>query len=131
MRMNKNMMLLSMLMIVLCLFAGKIYVSQQPETVTGEKKITVFVVHGDETEEMFVYDTDVEYLGEVLLGDGLVSGEDGQFGLFITTVDGETADESKQQWWCITKAGEKLNTSADTTPINDGDQFELTLMEGW
>ena len=51
--------------------------------------------------------------------------------MYILTVDGETADESKQQWWCITKGGEMVNTSVDTTPIQDGDQFELTLKEGY
>ena len=54
MKMSKNMMLASRLMIVLCLFAGKYYVSNLPETIEGEKKITIFVVYGDETEERFV-----------------------------------------------------------------------------
>ena len=66
-----------------------------------------------------------------MLENELVAGEIGQYGLFITTVDGETADDSKQQWWCITKGGEQGNTSADTTPIGDGDQFELTLTQGY
>ena len=51
--------------------------------------------------------------------------------MFITTVDGETADDSKEQWWCITKGGEMVNTGADQTPIQDQDQFELTLKEGY
>ena len=42
MKMSKNMMLASILMIVLCLFAGKYYVSNLPETIEGEKKITIF-----------------------------------------------------------------------------------------
>ena len=61
----------------------------------------------------------------------LVDGEDGEFGMFITTADGEQADDSKQQWWCITKAGEQVNTSADQRPVADGDEFELTLKEGY
>ena len=89
------------------------------------------VVHGDETEKTFQYHTDAEYLVEVLKENELVSGEEGEYGLFIKTVDGETADESKQQWWCITKGGEQVNTSADQTPIADGEQFELTLKEGY
>ena len=80
---------------------------------------------------MFPYDTDAAYLGELLEADGLISGEDGQFGLFITEVDGETADDQAQEWWCITKGGEMVNTSVDTTPIEDGDEFELTLKEGY
>ena len=47
------------------------------------------------------------------------------------TWDGEQADDSKQQWWCLTKGGEMVNTSADLTPIADGDRYELTLKEGY
>ena len=61
----------------------------------------------------------------------LASGTEGAYGTFITTVDGETADESKEQWWCITKEGEMVSTSADQAPIADGDQYELTLKEGY
>ena len=50
---------------------------------------------------------------------------------FGTEADGETANESLQQWWCITKGGEQVNTSVDSTPIQDGDHFELTLKEGY
>lgn len=45
--------------------------------------------------------------------------------------DGETADESLQQWWCLTRDGESVNTSADQTPIHDNERFELTLKEGY
>ena len=42
-------------------------------------------------------------------------------------VDGVEADDSKSQWWCITKDGEQVNTGVDATPIEDGDHYELTL----
>lgn len=76
-------------------------------------------------------EAEAKYLGEVLERENLVDGESGEYGLFITTVDEETADDSKQQWWCITKGGEQVNTSADQTPVSDGDAFELTLKEGY
>ena len=43
----------------------------------------------------------------------------------------QTADDSQQQWWCFTKGGEMLETGVDTTPIADGDAFEITLTEGY
>lgn len=57
----------------------------------------------------------------------LVEGTQGEYGLYIETVDGVTADAANQEWWCITKDGEMLNTSADLTPIADGEHYELTL----
>ena len=102
-----------------------------PKGQTGAKEITVTVVHADQSSKDFVYQTDEAYLGAVIEAEGLVEGTDGDYGLFITSVDGETADDSKEQWWCITKGGESVNTSADQTPIENGDHFELTMMEGY
>ena len=102
-----------------------------PKGQTGAKEITVTVVHADQSSKDFVYQTDEAYLGAVIEAEGLVEGTDGDYGLFITSVDGETADDSKEQWWYITKGGESVNTSADQTPIENGDQFELTMMEGY
>lgn len=119
------------ILILLCTGAGVLYQNMKPEASEGEKHITVTVIHGDQTENVFEFDTDAKYLGEVLESENLVDGESGEYGLFITTVDEETADDSKQQWWCITKGGEQVNTSADQTPVSDGDAFELTLKEGY
>ncbi|MEG0591367.1 MAG: DUF4430 domain-containing protein, partial [Lachnospiraceae bacterium] len=72
-----------------------------------------------------------KYLGEVLKVEKLVKGEEGEYGLFITEANGIAVDEKKQQWWCLTKNKEQVNTSADQTPISDGEQYELTLTEGY
>ena len=74
---------------------------------------------------------DEEYLGPALQSEGLIDGTQSEFGLYITTVDGYTADESAQEWWCLTKGGQSVNTGVDSTPIADGDAFELTLTTGW
>ncbi len=129
--MNKKTGILGAILIILCIGAGIFYSQNKPEPTAGTKEISVLVTHTDQNEKTFTYQTTAEYLGEVLQENELVDGEVGQYGLFITMVDGETADDSKQQWWCITKGGEQVNTSADTTPIADGDQFELTLTEGY
>ena len=118
-------------LVVACLLAAVLYIQTQPGTTEGAKAIDVVVVHGDGTEVTFQYQTDAEYLGDVLTENGLVEGTESSYGLFITTVDGETADDSLQQWWCITREGEMLSTGADQTPIADGEQYELTLTEGY
>ena len=118
-------------LVLACLLAAVLYIQTRPETAAGGKTIDVVVVHGDGSEADFQYRTDAEYLGEVLTENGLAEGTESTYGLFITTVDGETADDSLQQWWCITRSGEMLSTGADQTPIADGEQYELTLTEGY
>lgn len=129
--MRKNLLIGCGALVVACLLAAVLYIQMRPEPTEGAKAIDVVVVHGDGTEATFQYQTDAEYLGDVLTENGLVEGTESSYGLFITTVDGETADESLQQWWCITREGEMLSTGADQTPIADGEQYELTLTEGY
>lgn len=118
-------------LVAACLLAAVLYIQTRPETTAGAKTIDVVVVHGDGTQASFQYQTDAQYLGDVLTENGLVEGSESSYGLFITTVDGETADDSLQQWWCITREGEMLSTGTDQTPIADGEQYELTLTEGY
>ena len=101
-----------------------------PKGTEGAKELTI-VISADEKNEEFTINTDREFLGEALLDEELVEGEDGEFGLFITSANGRKADDTKQEWWCITKDGEMLETGADTTPILDGESYELTLTIGW
>lgn len=129
---NKKTNLIAVIVLVVVLAAaGLLYMKFKPGTTAGDKEITVKVSALENGEKSFTYQTDAEYLGEVLTANKLIEGEDGQYGLFITTANGVKADDSKQQWWCITKGGEQVNTSVDQTPIQDGDQFELTLTEGY
>jgi len=128
---KKSTLIAAAALVVVCVFAAILSAKFKPETVEGEKEVTVVIVHGDGSEKEFTYQTDAEYLSEILLENELVEGEEGEYGLYITGADGETADEAKQQWWCITRGGEQVNTSASEAPVIDGDQYEITLKEGW
>ena len=121
--------LIALVIVIAVLFS--IYRFTRPAALQGEKTITIDVIHKDSSQKTFEYHTDREYLGDVLTDEELVSGEEGPYGMFITTVDGETADDANQEWWCITRNNEKLNTSADQTPIADGEKYELTLTIGY
>lgn len=128
---NKKNTLAGGVLLLLCVLAAILFFHFRADPISGRKEITVIVVHGDLEEKTFVYETESEFLGEVLAEHGLAQGTEGPYGVFITTVDGETADETKQQWWCITKDGEMLNTSAGQTPVQNQEQYELTLKEGY
>ena len=123
---KKTLFAVAALAVVAALMLGLWYFTR-PETQAGDKTVVVEVVHGDGNSREFICQTDEEYLGALLLEEELAEGEEGPYGLFITTVDGETAQDSLRQWWCITKEGERVDTGADTTPIGDGDHFELTM----
>ena len=95
------------------------------------KTITLQVVHKDGNAKDFTISTDKENLRQALEDEKLVEGEEGEFGLFVKTVDGETADEANQEWWCLTKGGEMWANAVDSTEIADGDAFEFTLTVGY
>lgn len=118
------------LIAAVAVFAGVYFAFGRPETNAGSKTLTIEVSAPDyyKTHEI---KTDAEFLGEALKEEGIIEGEEGQYGLFITSVDSIKADDSKQQWWCITKGGADVMTGVDVTPIADGDTFELTLKEGY
>lgn len=101
------------------------------QTSEGEKTITVKIIAGMGGPIVKTITTDAEYLRGALEQEDLIAGEDGPYGLFIKTVNGIPADDAQKQWWCITKGGEDVFTGVDSTPIADGDVFEITLKTGY
>ena len=123
---KKTVMAVAALALAAALMLGLWYFTR-PQSQAGEKTIVVQVVHGDQSTKDFTCQTDADTLGEVLVEEKLAQGEEGPTGLFVTVVDGEEAQDSLRQWWCVTKDGEMLNTGVSSTPIADGDHFELTM----
>ena len=100
---------------------GKESESGTPITIT----LTVVGPDGGSKEHTVKTDSS-KNLREALEGAGLISGEEGQFGLYVKVVDGVTADyDVDGSWWSLTKEGE-LCSGVDSTPIADGDRFEFT-----
>ena len=108
-----------------------VYFVTRPAPQQGGKTITVQVVLLEGEPSDYTIQTDEEYLRGALESIDLIEGSESEYGLFVTTVNGVTVDDSKQQWWCFTQDGEMLMTGVDTTPIADGDHFEITLTEGY
>lgn len=98
------------------------------DTELGEGAITlnVKVIAGDKTITVKLH-TDKDNLGDALLGAELVSGDVGEYGLYIKLVNGIEADYDKNAaYWAISRDGEMLMTGADSTKIADGENYELT-----
>lgn len=97
----------------------------------GSKAIDVTVVYADASSDSFHISTDAEFLRGALEEQNLIKGTESEFGLFVSEVNGVAADGSQQQWWRFSKGGEDLMTGVDSTPIADGDAFEITLTTGY
>lgn len=93
----------------------------------GKGETTVQVeVKAEEQSVTFTINTDKKTLGEALIEHGLISGENGQFGLYVKLVNGIEADYDKDQtYWALYKNGEYMMSGVDTTEIADGEHYEL------
>ena len=127
---NKKTLIALIVLVVLVIGAFAVWKVNAPQGQTGDKTILVSVVVDTGTSD-FVIETDAEFLRGALEQEGLVEGTESEYGLYVTTVNGVTADESQQQWWCFTRSGGTLETGVDSTPIADGEHYEITLTTGW
>ena len=128
---NKKLIVLVLALVVLVGALLGVYLATRPETAAGTKTITVTVVHGDGASKDFTYNTDEEFLGAVLLAEGLVEGEMGPYGLMISAVDGEEAVwEVNSAYWALFVGDEYATSGADSTPVYDGSTFKLEYTIG-
>lgn len=129
--MQKNKKILIIAAVVLLLIAGALLLiegSKKPVPIEGSKTITVTVIQEGMEDKVFTIHTDAEFLRGALEQEKLIEGTESQYGLYVTTVDGVTADESLRQWWCLNDGeGNMLDTGVDSTPIADGDAFQFVL----
>ena len=93
--------------VLLVLVVGALLVWQlnKPAAQEGGKQLAVTVVHGDGSSKEFALSTDAENLRGALEERQLIAGDESEYGLFVKTVDGETAA--------------------------DGESYEITLTTGW
>ena len=127
---RKVMAAFAVLMAVAVVF-GLLYFNFKPKTSEGEKSFTVKVIHSDLSEKTFTRTSNGEYLGELLLKEGLIKGEKGTYGIYITEVDGEQAIyEKDKSYWALFINGEYATTGIDATPINDGFEYWLVYTAG-
>lgn len=101
--------------------------------VTGEEtgettaKSFVFVVTDvDGSETTFDITSDKEFVGETLMEEGLIEGEEGPYGLYVKTVNGITYDFDKDgKYWAFYVDGEYAMSGVDTTEIEPGRIYEF------
>lgn len=81
---------------------------------------------GHRLNAVLAHQTSLEYLGDLLVSEGLVNDDKSEYGLFITTADGETADyEKDKSYWALYENGEYAQQGADQTVLADGGIYGL------
>ena len=92
-------------------------------------KVVVTDLEGNETA--FEYTSSAASVGEALVAEGLIEGHETEYGLYIDTVNGITADwDADQTYWAFYINGEYATTGIDGTEIVADTTYGLTLTKG-
>ena len=92
---------------------------------SGAKTVVVEVKAPDK-QVTFTVKTDKATVGEALLEQGLIEGEQGQYGLYVKKVNGITADyDVDQSYWAFYVNGEYAMSGVDSTEITEGAIYQL------
>lgn len=87
----------------------------------GQTSFTFEVSHLDGTSKVFTVKTDAKTVGEALVNAGLIAGEDGPYGLYVKTVDGETLDyDTHKKYWAFYENGATAMNGVDKTDVVGG-----------
>ena len=85
------------------------------------KTFTFEVVTTDGETTTFTITTEKATVGEALLDEGLIEGEDSAYGLYVKKVNGILADYNVDgTYWSFYINGEYGMTGVDSTPVEDG-----------
>lgn len=99
-------------------------------TVLGEGDTVFFFTVTDQegNETQFEIHTDKKTVGEALLAVDLIAGEESEYGLMVTTVNGITADYEKDGiYWAFYIDGAYAQTGVDATEIKEGEQYAFKI----
>ena len=93
----------------------------QTELGEGSLQFTFTVVDKDGVETQFIIHTDKETVGEALLELELIAGDESEYGLYVKTVNGITADyDTDGTYWAFYINDEYAVTGVDATAVTEG-----------
>ncbi len=92
----------------------------------GKTEFPLTVVHADGSEVSVTIRTDKTIVGEALQELGILAGEEGPYGLYVKTVDGETLDyDTHGMYWSFYQGGNYAMTGVDQTAIEPGVSYAI------
>lgn len=93
---------------------------------TGKTVFWFQAVMKDGTEHNYKISTDAATVGEALLALKLIAGENSSYGLYVTTVCGETLVwETDAMYWAFYVDGEYASTGVDSTAVTADAVYKL------
>ena len=130
---KKSILLVCLLLAAAAVLALVFHFASAKNVQKGSKECSLTVTDDSGTSKTYECSTNAEYLRQLMdelsaeqTQEFSYEGSEGQYGLFINTVNGLTADYDKDHaYWAIYVDGEYAQNGADTQPVNDGDKFEL------
>lgn len=129
-KLSRNKIILGIsILVVLIVGAMFAYKTFSPKPVKGSKSITVAVIDDKGTKTTYEQKTDAEFLRDALeeIKDLSIEGEESEYGLFVKTINGVTADyDANGAFWSFSVNGELCNNGIETQPVYDGDSFEIS-----
>lgn len=94
----------------------------------GQTKFDFSVVDQDGNETQYEIHTDKKTVGEALQDLKLIDGEEGDYGLYVKTVNGITADyDTDGTYWAFYVDGEYAQSGVDMTDITDGASYSFKI----
>lgn len=94
----------------------------------GETVFTFIVTDADGNDTQFEIHTDKKTVGEALSDLGLIAGDDSEYGLYVKTVNGVTADyDTDKTYWAFYVNGEYAQSGVDATDVVDGDTYSFKI----
>ena len=98
------------------------------ETPVEKKNFTFIVVDKDGNETSLAITTDKATVGDALLSEGLIEGDEGAYGLYVKKVNGIVADyDIDQTYWAFYINGEYAMTGVDKTEIVNGSTYSFKV----
>jgi len=99
-----------------------------PQTSDTPRTFTLTVVDGQGTETEFEITSAAATVGDALLEQGLIAGEDGPYGLYVKTVNGLTVDyDTDGRYWAFYIGDDYASTGIEKTEIEDGGSYKLKV----
>ncbi len=94
----------------------------------GATKFTFTVTDAKGKETTYQIATDEKTVGDALIKLGLITGDEGEYGLYVKTVNGITVDYDKDgKYWAFYVNGEYAAKGVDATDIEAGATYSFKV----